>query len=85
MIQFSDVAFHQIPQDAPTISLQRMEPQAPSMSPNMGRIPQFIQAPQYFMYPSVQVPMQSAPSINTSADEVLARALQAQFDREANV
>jgi len=92
MLQFSDVAFHQIPQEAPVIALQKMEPQAPQMSPNVPRnqypIPsQFIQAPQYFLYPSVQAPLQQAPaSLNSpSADEILARALQAQFDREANV
>jgi hypothetical protein len=92
MLQFSDIAFHQIPQEAPMIALQRMEPQAPQMSPNVPRnqspMPsQFIQAPQYFLYPSVQAPLQQAPaSLNSpSADEILARALQAQFDREANM
>jgi len=49
MIQFSNVAFDQIPQNIPNISLERMEPQAPNFPTELPM--QYLQAPQFFLYP----------------------------------
>jgi hypothetical protein len=70
MIQFSNVTWQQPPQEAQTM-------------------PQYLQAPQYFVYPSVQVPIQQTPATLEresllSADEQLAKELQAKFDSEAH-
>jgi hypothetical protein len=66
MVQFSNVTWQQVPQEMPT---------------------QYLHAPQYFIYPSVQTPIQQAPATLEresllSADEQLAKELQAKFDAE---
>jgi len=67
MVQFSNVAFQQIPMEDFTRQQQQQ-----IASP-------FLQAPQYFVYPSVQAPVQQQASL--VSDEDLARKLQADFDR----
>jgi len=68
MVQFSNVTWQQVPQEMPMPS-------------------QYLHAPQYFIYPSVQTPIQQAPATLEresllSADEQLAKELQAKFDAE---
>jgi len=74
MSQFPVTSF-QIPQSPPPYSVQFAEPQAP----------------QYYLFPAVQAPIvQSPASLEEregllSADEKLARELQAQYNQEANM
>jgi len=86
MIQFSNVAFQQVPLEE-FVEPPRPQPQAPQMPQQMMPM-QYLQAPQYFLYPSVQTPVQQSPASleeNMISDEELARRLQAQFDQEAHV
>jgi len=76
MIQFSNEAFHQSNHGVSPSAPPRYSPSAPM---------QYLQAPPYFLYPSVQNPIQQESEGLLSADEALARSLQAQFDSEANV
>jgi hypothetical protein len=74
MSQFPVTTF-QVPQNPPAYSAQFVEPQAP----------------QYYLFPTVQSPVVQSPAALEeregllSADEKLARELQAQFNQEANM
>jgi len=76
MIQFSNVAFQQIPMEEFPVA-PRTEPAAPQMPRNQPL--QFLQAPQYFVYPSVQAPVQQQPA-SLESDEEMARRLQAEWN-----
>jgi len=74
MIQFSNVAFQQIPmEEFPTAP--RVAPSVPQRNQPF----QFLQAPQYFVYPSVQAPVQQEPA-SLESDEEMARRMQAEWN-----
>jgi len=81
MIQYANTAFHQ--QQPMPFKQESYTVQMPTTQQAM----QFM--PQYFVYPSVQVPHQQSPAslereALLSGDEQLAQELQAQYDRERN-
>jgi hypothetical protein len=76
LLQYSNVAFHQIPMEEYPMP-PKPQPVAPQMAKNQPL--QFLQAPQYFVYPSVQVPVQQEPA-SLESDEEMARRLQAEWN-----
>jgi len=79
MVQLNnDVSFQQVP-------LEDYYRQNNVQQSNGQVMPmQYLNAPQYFLYPSVQTPVQHSPA-TLESDEDLAKRLQAQFDSENNV
>jgi len=94
MIKYSDFAFEPLVEDPSVIQLQRMEPHAPFapevssfVNQNNNQVApiqntRYFQAPEYFLYPSVQPPTANINSFQIVTDEVFARKLQDELNRE---
>lgn len=91
MLEFSDIAFHQIPLENPQNMPQdgRFAYPTPVFYPAPPSPQGHLAPPQYFMYPQVQQPIApehipiNQPAQNQAvSDEALARQLQAKYDSE---